>query len=129
MIMTFEDVIWGRGSIISTLGGFVAWIAVVIFVYNLGKTAVRKSEFCFFLTVIVGTAIASFITAALSSNPEISAVLSVIFLWPIGIPFHALGELVSSNDEKSAFLLMIIPYTVIYLAGLHGIRHNNKSNK
>lgn len=126
MVLTFDSFIWGRESLISNFGGMIAWIAVMTWVYNRGKLTIKKGEFCFILSFVICTAIGSFLVASLAKEPEISLFLSVLFLWPIGIPFQWLGELISGNGEKSMFLIMIFPYLLIYFSGICGTKMNKK---
>ena len=72
MAMTFVSLIWGRESFHSAFGGMITWVAVMIWIYNRGKYTIRKGEFCFILSFIVGTAIISFLVASLAKEPEIS---------------------------------------------------------
>ena len=72
MAMTFDSLIWGRESFHSAFGGMITWVAVMIWIYNRGKYTIRKGEFCFILSFIVGTAIISFLVASLAKEPEIS---------------------------------------------------------
>ena len=83
MALTFDSLIWGRESLHSAFGGMITWVAVMIWIYNRGKYTIRKGEFCFILSFIVGTAIISFLVASLAKEPEISLALSVLCLWPI----------------------------------------------
>ena len=72
MAMTFDSLIWGRESFHSAFGGMITWVAVMMWIYNRGKYTIRKGEFCFILSFIVGTAIISFLVASLAKEPEIS---------------------------------------------------------
>ena len=72
MAMTFDSFIWGRESLHSVFGGMITWVAVMMWIYNRGKYTIRKGEFCFILSFIVGTAIISFLVASLAKEPEIS---------------------------------------------------------
>lgn len=107
----------------------ITWVAVMIWIYNRGKYTIRKGEFCFILSFIVGTAIISFLVASLAKEPEISLALSVLCLWPIGISFQWLSEVISKNDEKSMLLIMIVPYILIYFSGIYGISRNRVGSR
>ena len=129
MALTFDSLIWGRESLHSAFGGMITWVAVMIWIYNRGKYTIRKGEFCFILSFIVGTAINSFLVASLAKEPEISLALSVLCLWPIGISFQWLSEVISKNDEKSMLLIMIVPYVLIYFSGIYGISRNRVGSR
>lgn len=129
MALTFDSLIWGRESLHSAFGGMITWVAVMIWIYNRGKYTIRKGEFCFILSFIVGTAIISFLVASLAKEPEISLALSVLCLWPIGISFQWLSEVISKNDEKSMLLIMIVPYILIYFSGIYGISKNRAGSR
>ena len=127
MVLTFDAFIWGRTSFLSVLGGIAAWLAVTAWIYTRGKRTIRKGEFLFLLSAVAATAIGSFLVAALSKEPEVSLFLSAVFLWPIGVPFQMLGELLSDSDENSILFIMIVPYLLIYFAGITGLRQNDRA--
>ena len=129
MAMTFDSLIWGRESFHSAFGGMITWVAVMIWIYNRGKYTIRKGEFFLILSFIVGTAIISFLVASLAKEPEISLALSVLCLWPIGISFQWLSEVISKNDEKSMLLIMIVPYVLIYFSGIYGLSRNRVGSR
>ena len=122
MVLGLESLIWGRFSFLSDVASIISLNFLMLSCYRHGYNCRDTIRFLRTLGVMTGGGILVIAIAYLNVNATICQVVSIIFLWPIGIPFLHLNEVILADSQMVRVILLSIPYIMIFVCGVTGVK-------